>query len=524
MKKTIPIFVFLFLSSLSMAQFNMVTHAFGQTLDTSDPTGRQVFTVHFNSTNPAASWIFNTETQTYTITQRKRQTQRGLQVNVYGDAVTTGNGIISPDFECRDYGGNRNPHHVASLDSLLSVLRVFELMGTTTNSRLRPAACLFHVDNDANNQAFGAYPAHYKRVEYGFRYNFAGRTVTDDIQFDIQTYALGNTGKSATYKLEVYTGSVSAANLIGEVANIYTTGEAKKTIRVAQAIGLTPAAFTNRAIFFFLKTMGTTNESGIADAVPNAEGIMDPFVVIDNMSVAFLNPIWRQPVGAITNAVFNHNNGNPQFIAVSSTDFSGGTPVNVIAGSDQPIRIYLSSENRVGTLTVTEANSGGVKATAYSVMETGALKLKDGSGQFTIDIPYTRTLHATSNIFTVTVAAPISAVNEEMELTIMANVPLQATRTVRLEINNGVRFWYNVSATGVSDVNTRLDETNLETNLKVVDRRIVMLNAQPITKVYTLTGQLVRTADQHTASQGIPVPSGVYIVTSGSIRAKVLVP
>jgi len=523
MKKIIPIFTFLIVAASISAQFNFNTNTnIGQTLNAVNTQNKDTFTVHFNTAIPSASWTFNAATQVYTVTQRKCQTQRGLQVNVYGDAIATGNGIISSDFECRDYGGNRNPQHVASLDSLLSVLNVFDILLSTANSKTKPAACLFDVAGNTANQAFGAYPAHYKRVEYGFRYNFAGRSIIDDISFELETYALGNTGKTATYKLEVYAGSVSEANKIGEVANIYTTGEAKKTINLAQAIGQSPSVFTNKAIFFFLKTMGTTNSEGVTDAVPNAIGVMDPFIVIDNMTVTYQNPQWIYPVGVLTNAVFNHNNGSPVFVAVSSTDFSGGTPVNVIAGSDQPVKVRFNSADRVGTLTITEANAGGVHATAYTFTETGAIKRNNGSGQYIEDVSYTRTINQTSGVYTLTVAAPTSgSTNDDIEVTMLVNAPLDATRSIRLEVNNGVRFWYNVAAIGIRDVGTSVDKANAAKLAYVLGRTIV--SEAGAMQIFNINGQLVKSVNATEAHAGVSVEQGIYIVKSGSEVQKVIV-
>ena len=521
MKKIIPLFLFMLIATMAFSQLNFTNNTnIGLTHSNINNKDKDTLLLHFNTALASASWIYNEATSTYTITSRKCQTQRGMQVNVYGDAVATGSGIINPDFECRDYGANRNPQHVQSLDSLLGVLRAFELQATTQNARNKPAACLFDVAGNAANQAFGAYPAHYKRVEYGFRFNFSGKAINEDVSMDIETYAAGNTGKTATYKLEVYRSSVSEANKLGEVSNIYVTGDPKKTINVAQAIGINPSVFTNQTIFVFLKTMGTTNAGGVADAVPNAEGVMDPFVVIDNVNIFYGSPRWDSPVGVIGNAVFNHNNGAP--VLSVSTDWSGGTPVPVAAAVNRPVKLKFSSVDRVGTIVITEANDGGGHAAAYSFEETGAIKKKSGGGMYDVDVAYTRTINEVSGVYTLTVAAPTSgSVSEDMEVTLMANVPLSATRTVRLELNNGVRFWYNVSAIGMEDIGTSVDQTSAARFAYVLGRSIV--SEAGALQIFNVNGQLVKSVNAATANAGVSVEPGIWIVKSGAEVQKVVV-
>jgi hypothetical protein len=521
MKKIIPFFAFLLIATMAIGQLNFTNNTnIGLTHNNLNNKDKDTLLLHFNTALASASWTYNESTSTYTITSRKAQTQRGMQVNVYGDAVATGNGITNPDFECRDYGGNRNPQHVQSLDSLLSVLRAFELQATTQNARNKPAACLFDVAGDAANQAFGAYPAHYKRVEYGYRLNFSGKAINEDVSIEVETYAAGNTGKTATYKLEVYKSSVSEANKLGEVANIYVTGDPKKTVNIAQAINVSPSVFTNQSIFVFFKTMGTTNAEGVADAVPNAEGVMDPIIVFDNLNIYYGSPRWDVPAGVVGNAVINHNSGDA--VVTVSTDWSGGTPVPVAAGLSRPVKVKLSSVDRVGTIAITEANDGGGHAAAYSFEETGAIKKKSGSGMYDVDVAYTRTINEISGVYTLTVAAPTSgSVSDDMEVTLMANVPLAATRTIRLELNNGVRFWYNVSAIGMEDVNTAVDQTSAAKFAFVQGRSIV--SEAGALQIFNVNGQLVKSVNAAAANAGVIVEPGIYVVKLGAEVQKVVV-
>jgi len=62
-------------------------------------------------------------------------------------------------------------------------------------------------------------------------------------------------------------------------------------------------------------------------------------------------------------------------------------------------------------------------------------------------------------VYTLPVAAPAAgSSNDDLQVTTLATVPADATRAIRLEINTGVRFWYNVAATGsISTATKSLD-------------------------------------------------------------------
>jgi hypothetical protein len=505
------------------AQFNFNTNTnIGQKLSSVNTADKDTFLVDFNTAIASASWTYNSETDVYTVVNRKCQTQRGLQIRIYADDIATDNGLYSSDFECRDYGANRNPQHVQSLDSLLSVLNVFDIQLSTANSKSKPAHCLFDINGDAANQAFGAYPATYKRVEYGYRFNFAGKSVQDDITFDIDTYNAGNTGKTATYKMEVYQSSVSEANKIGEVASLYVTGSGKQTISVASAIGLTPAAFSNKAIFILVKTKGTTNSAGQLDALPNATDVMDPIIVFDNIYVTYQNPLWEVPQ-AIANTYFNFNNGNP--VATISTDYSGGNPVPVYVDQDNDVKIYLKGKSRLQNLNIKEGNDGGGHSSKFSIAATGAVKQKVGD-TYSSDVAYTYTPYDgnTNMIFSLDIAAPTAgSVDDDLELTLTAsNVSSGMTPTLRLEITNGVRFWYNIAVTGTLHTSAQTVDLN-NTMVLTTGKSIFVMNATDNVVITNISGQRIKTISASEAVNGITVQSGLYIVKTGSFVQKVLV-
>lgn len=512
-----------FIIGMGFAQFNFNTNTnIGQKLSSVNTTDKDTFLVDFNTAIESASWTSTGDPIMYTVVNRKCQTQRGLQIRVYADDIATDNGLYSSDFECRDYGANRNPQHVQSLDSLLSVLNIYDIQLSTSNSKSKPAHCLFDINGDAANQAFGAYPAHYKRVEYGYRFNFAGKSVQDDITFEIDTYDAGNTGKTATYFMEVYQSSVSEANKIGDVASLYVTGSGKQTISVASAIGLTPADFSNKAIFILVKTKGTTNSVGVLDALPNEANVMDPIIVFDNIYVTYQNPLWEVPQ-ASANSYINFNNGDP--MTTISTDFSGGNPVPVYVDQDSEVKIYLKGKSRLQNLNIKEGNDGGAHSSRFSIAATGAVKQKVGDA-YTSDVAYTYTPFdgITNMIFSLDIPAPTTGpVDDDLEVTLTtSNVASGMTPTLRLEITNGVRFWYNISVTGT--LNTSTQTIDLDNILVLTfGKSIFVMNATDNVVVTNLAGQRIKSISAAEAVNGISVQSGLYIVKTGSFIQKVLV-
>ncbi|HEY6914399.1 MAG TPA: hypothetical protein VI413_06965, partial [Paludibacter sp.] len=261
----------------AFAQFNLSTNTtIGQVLKNVNYNDKDTFTVDFNSPTTTVS-TFTTKVIKVTslnygkdsVVIKKYQTQKGLQVKAFLDATTTTEYKIG-SADCNNYGSNRNPLAIYSVDSLKKILGGTNIVrANVADSISRPAACLFRLaDGDA---AFGLYPGKAKRVEYGFYISMVGKQVTSDITFDIRTLDAGNSGKTVSYGLRVYKSSTfTPANAIGDsVANFYVTGSGVTSKSLAAAINVDPSALSNKTIYIIIKTLGTTNASGVTDAVPN---------------------------------------------------------------------------------------------------------------------------------------------------------------------------------------------------------------------------------------------------------------
>lgn len=435
--KMFVIFCILLSAVYSQAQFKFTTNTnIGQTLTTNLEAHSNDFVVDFNTAKDSSFWKYDDETNTtFSITLAKCQTQKGLQVNVYAGDTTNAPKIINGDFECRDYGANRNPVRVASMASLNEILTKYEQKNAGTadaekNVTWKPSACLFDMDATGADQAFGASPGMYKVVEYGFYFNFAATLVSQDITFDVNTYDAGNTGMTAAYTLTVATGS--ATNVIGTVDNFYVTGSGKKSLSLAAAIGVEPSVFSNTKVYFFLKTMGT--------GTPMAKGTVDPTIVFDNMKASYDLPQWIMPAAGVEANLILDNASSP---AIGNLN------------EENTFSLHLKTVGRLGTLSIINDLQDNTKK-VFSFLETLAIMANDGSGNYTIEVPYTFTpavLNTGTLVWSkakIEVAAPVSGtVDDDMMFYFKATPTSENAVKDRLELNCGTRIWYDFYFKGV---------------------------------------------------------------------------
>lgn len=504
----------------------------GQTLKSANPADKDTLLLDFVTipSTPVCAWAPAKATANLgkdSVYIKKLQTQRGIQAKGFYTPTSTSQ-IDNGSFRARSLG-NENPGRLASVDSLKQFLirsvkgTTYTVNGNTSDSLSRPAACLF--DYGTGDVAFGMWPGRCTRIEYLYYFDYAGKACPDDFTFDMWTYDAGNTGKTASYTLSVYTSTTfTPANQIGSTVNIYTTGDPKKNVNLAASIGVTPADLTNKKLYIAINTMGTNND-GVANPVDasNIPTLYDPTIVFDNFVAIYSNSSWSFPIGAVGNAVFNHNNGTPEFMGINSTDYTGGTPVTVYGGSDQPVKIYLSSKDRTGTLKITEANAGTVHANGFSFAEIAAIKQKDGSGNYTIDVAYTRAISEANGIYTLTIPAPSSgSVTEDLEITLLGNVNVGSTRAIRLEFDNGIRFWYNVSVT--ADTWTANNIIDLDKpQIWSAQSSIFVANTTEDIQIFNVAGQKVKVTTAKEAERGISAKSGIYVIKTGATVQKVIV-
>lgn len=527
-----------FVFSGAFAQFNISTNTtIGQVLKNSVILDKDTFIVNFNTISAPSAWFKAKGTANLgkdSLIWKKVQTQKGLQVKAFLDATTTTEYKFGQT-DCNNYGSNRNPMCVYSIDSLKSMMTRSIVSGTlaTINGNVadtvcRPAACLFNVGT--GDASFGLYPGRAKRIEYGFYISMVGKQVTDDITFDMNTIDPGNSGKTATYGLRVYKNATfTAANAIGDsVATIYTTGSGKVTINLAQAIKVSPSVFTNQLIYIIIKTLGTSNASGIKDGKANdidANHIpvfTDPTIAFDNLTYTYSAPYFTVPLTSNTNSNYvNYNNGAPAVKVADAALANPGTAIPVTTGVNTPVTFNLKSFSRVGTFTIIENLS---HSTVMTVDAATAFKGKDINGVYNVPISATRSDNSSTLLWTLTLPAPTSGIiNDDMTFTFNVNRPTDGNSTFRLETSNGTaRFYYDflITATSPSGINgVEINKITVTTS----NSKVFVANATENVIITNIAGQRVKTVSASEAASGIQLASGIYLVKTGSTVQKVVV-
>lgn len=516
----------------AFAQMRWQTDAIiGQTLRAVNSADKDTLTVDFQSSKTACSaWTKAKATASLgkdSLTKVTCQTQKGLQAKAFLDNTTT-TIYENGSFKCNNAGSNGNPGRVASIDSLknylvksIGTVTYPAINGSTSDSLTRPAACLFNYGT--GEIAFGMYPGKATKIEYIFRFDYTGKTCTDDIKFDMWTYDAGTTGLNAVYELAVYKSSVSDANLIGNKVNVYTTGSPLKTVNIAAETGVAFSDYTNKSLYIVVKTLGT-NGTGIAHPrdANNLPVNTDPTVVFDNFFMTYQAPVFVTPISTATNSNYlNYNNGAPATKATDSGMTNLGTATPITTGVSTPVAINLKSTNRVGTFTVIESFAHNTNVT-YNLAT--AFKANDGSGNYTTPVTCAESINGTTSMWTLTIAAPAAgAVADDMQFNFNVNKATDGNTALRLEISNGsARFWYDFLFTASTTTGTdgkAISPIGISTSNSLIS----VINATQAVEIYTISGQKVSVMAANDAMQGVNVKSGAYIVKHGSEIHKVLV-
>lgn len=408
--------------------------------------------------------------------------------------------------------------------------------------------CIVDLNEAGTDMAWINYNGMYKRSLFAFRANLTNiGKIGSDLSFELLTYDTGNTGKTAQYKMIVELGgkinngfgnngfktvadfdTITSANVssyytaVGTdklyvVDNIYTTKvdstRSKLKINVAEALGMTPEQINGKYVAVMLYTTGTGTNI--------APGVFDPVLGIDNIEVSYVPAAWSVPADAVSGGFVNHNNGSP--VATISTDFSGGTKVPVVSDTEAPIKFRLTSTNRTSDIIITENNEA--HSTKFAFPATGAVKAKDASGLFTVDVPYVLTASdgTTKYKITIPLAAGVAFSNDTLEVTLNAlNLALDASSSIRLEITNGTRFWYNIGAIGTA-ANAVPSQNANAVRVSAFNSNIYTYNAVEDVLITNLSGQTVKVASAKAAKRGISMQQGAYIVKTGNYVQKVVV-
>lgn len=436
---------------------------------------------------------------------QKATTQRGVQIKVYNELGVE----VSPqDSRANNYGANGNPIHISDVPTILDFYTAKDVPAWSTSHNFwKPANCVFDVDpTDLTNQALGAYPGIYKRIDYRFYFNFGGSVLSSDLEFDIKTFDAGNSGKTAAYKLMVSLGSDKTSISESDekmpdyvIPDFYVTGSGDKHVNLADALGLQPSDFTNKKVYIALYTDGT--------GTAIQPGVYDPVIVFDNFTANLDLASWVIPAGGIG----------------VSNPIEGESIKNVSINDNELIfPLNLKMNNRIGDLTVTnDIDSDAHGGKKFSFLTEAGVMAKDTEGKYTIPVAYTYT----PDVFDgekwskeKIVVATTGVVSNDDICVFLKYIKKDGdvdgkTLTEKFEMDCGSRIWFNYK--GEIDLNPNsIVPQGVANELKVYSKsgKIVVENAANVLHIYNMSGQMLQTVTPEHASTGVKIEPGVYLV------------
>ena len=431
MKTFSLLFLMLFSAFCAFGQFKLGDKStVGQTWSADGETGKCVLTTNFNPDKDPSSYVMDADTAT--ISLAKCQTNKGLQIEVRD---TSGNKVYNGDFKCKSYRSYDNPVYVESVASLIDILNQYEnneavgyTSGNTTSDSI-PAHCIFKVADGGTNGdgAFGAWPGQWKNVKYDFYYKFSGYAVTEDLTFDISTVYPGSDnlgGATATYSLYLKVGSFRDT-----IENIYTTGEAAKTVNLATVFDQDPSIFSGQSVYIQLFTEGTGTEI--------AADKFDPVIGIDNMVAKCEAAVWVAPAAGIQGNITLNNDTLPE---------------TGVEGVEKTFALKLQTKGRNGSFKIVDdLQNQMVKPITF--LNKGAVKANDGEGNYTVDVDYSMN----PSVFDgekwskaqIEIAAPTNgAADDDFMVFFTATPSADSVIVNRFELDCGTRIWFDYNIKG----------------------------------------------------------------------------
>jgi hypothetical protein len=512
MKKTFLIGAALAVALSAGAQFRMDKDYQTAGIKVVKTDSETQLTVDFNSTTetPAGSgnWVIS-PLQVPGGGVKKLQNQKGVQIKVYNEL---GGEAAVADGKVNNYGSNGNWIHISNPDSVVKYYTAAESY-SANNKFWQPNVCLFDIDeNDLGNQAVGAYPGMYKKVDYRFYFNFEGNSVSSDITFDIMTLSDGNTGKPAKYRLMVSLGSDKTYTSIDaspktpdyEVADFYTTGAANgvTTVKLAEALGVNPSVFTNKKVYISLYTDGT------GQAINPYQ--YDPVIAFDNFKVTFNSAIWINPAVAAEAVVDNQD-----------------APVDDISTNDTEALFPLDLEmaSRFGTFTAIIDNGVHPSALAYRI---AGLQKWDGANWIdlpaTITEPVENTADGSWSKEKIVTNSNGDGAQEKIRIlfrrTLKAGDAAGTVVKELLELTNGARIRYTFYGK-IKSSTVLVAPTSEASEVYASSRKLYVTNVSDDINIYNLSGQLVKTASGIDGQKGISLAEGNYLVSTKEGTVKV---
>lgn len=446
----------------------------------------------------------------------RAQGQRGVKVEVYNELGA----VVQPpnnDSRFNNYGSNGNyllANNVAGIIGYYSS----ETVWSEDNKFYLPSNTILLVNPEDEpvalaDRAFGVYPGMYKAYKVWYYFNFDGLSLTSDLSFEIFTLDAGNTGKQAVYNLKMGIGS-DEEQYTAEA--VYTSGEEKKTINVAEAFGLEISDIVGKKIYLMLTTDGT------GEAINPFK--YDPVVVVDNFTVQATVPFWITPDAGVDTTYGQPEGG----VGVKGNSETPAEALDVTEGV-ATYALDLKMKNHIKDLKVT-LDEGEINDLAkLQIRLKGAQRLV---GTEWVDIEGVTLTPpsepgSSGNYGKESLTIPVAGDGAEDEIRILiirAAKDGDVNGTVvnnTLEMDNGTRIWYEFYAT-VTD-GTNLTTVNpLDVNIYAGQGKVFVTNANEEVVVYNVSGQKVKSVSNAAASKGITLNQGVYVVSTGNVTKKVV--
>ena len=149
------------------------------------------------------------------------------------------------------------------------------------------------------------------------------------------------------------------------------------------------------------------------------------------------------------------------------------------------------------------------------------MSYNDGSGNYTVDIPYTYVAPAWNDGTSTwtkpsyTIAAPSSGSVDD-DIMVYVNATPNSTTVAqydKLELNPGVRIWYNLYVMASSYTALDAQKSN-SIQAYSANGKLFVMNATSDVVVTNLAGQTVKVVNLKNANQGVNLPKGIYFATT----------
>jgi hypothetical protein len=190
----------------------------------------------------------------------------------------------------------------------------------------------------------------------------------------------------------------------------------------------------------------------------------------------------------------------------------------------------LKGENRLAALTIYNNAMAKGSDNVYEFLPANGVFANDGAGNYTVPVTYkytADTINPTSGNLTqpyITIPAPTNgSMNDDIEV-LFTFTPKQTTGIVeRLEISNGIRFWWDVQTASLDLWASLNPETSQQSNVWSSDGKVFVKGAQTPVTLFNILGQRLGSFRSDVAEHGISVGKGLLFVSTSNGVVKVMV-